>query len=47
MFFLSAHILSGRVELNASELADYAWVTRSEMRDYVHPDYYAAIRDLL
>jgi large subunit ribosomal protein L46 len=47
VFFLKAHILAGQVHVDNREIIDFAWVTKQEMRDYVSPEYYAAVKDLL
>jgi len=42
VFVLKALYLSGQVTLG-SQLADYAWVTKTEMKDYVSSDYYSSL----
>lgn len=44
---MKAHIFAGQVRINNKEIVDFAWVTKQEMKDYVHPDYYNAIKDML
>ncbi|KAF9116828.1 54S ribosomal protein L17 mitochondrial [Mortierella sp. AM989] len=47
VFFMKAHIFSGQVQLDNKEVIDFAWVTKQEMKDYVSPDYYEAVKDML
>ncbi|KAF8979266.1 54S ribosomal protein L17 mitochondrial [Entomortierella lignicola] len=47
VFFMKAHIFSGQVQVDNKEIVDFAWVTKQEMKDYVSPDYYEAVKDML
>jgi len=48
VFFHRALYQSGNIRLNAKEgLIDYLWVTKKELKEYVHPDYYKGVEDLL
>ncbi|KAG9295679.1 hypothetical protein G9A89_002997 [Geosiphon pyriformis] len=47
VFFMKAHIFAGQAKVDHNEIVDFAWVTKQEMQEYVHPDYYAAVKDML
>lgn len=47
VFFMKAHIFSGQVKVDNKEIVDFAWVTKQEMKDYVAPEYYEAVQDML
>ncbi|KAF9355123.1 54S ribosomal protein L17 mitochondrial [Mortierella sp. AD094] len=47
VFFMKAHIFAGQVQVDNKEIVDFAWVTKQEMKDYVSPDYYEAVKDML
>ncbi|KAG0379287.1 54S ribosomal protein L17 mitochondrial [Mortierella sp. AD032] len=47
VFFMKAHIFAGQVEVDNKEIMDFAWVTKQEMKDYVTPEYYEAVQDML
>ncbi|KAF9173387.1 54S ribosomal protein L17 mitochondrial [Mortierella sp. AD011] len=47
VFFMKAHIFAGQVQVDNKEIVDFAWVTKEEMKDYVSPDYYEAVKDML
>ncbi|RHZ54735.1 hypothetical protein Glove_423g17 [Diversispora epigaea] len=47
VFFMKAHIFSGQVRVDNKEIVDFAWVTKQEMENYVHPDFYNSIKDML
>ncbi|KAG0342489.1 54S ribosomal protein L17 mitochondrial [Podila horticola] len=47
VFFMKAHIFSGQVKVDNKEIVDFAWVTKQEMKDYVAPEYYEAVKDML
>ncbi|GJJ75525.1 large subunit ribosomal protein L46 [Entomortierella parvispora] len=47
VFFMKAHIFAGQVQVDNKEIVDYAWVTKQEMKDYVAPEYYEAVQDML
>ncbi|CAG8460758.1 6416_t:CDS:2, partial [Diversispora eburnea] len=47
VFFMKAHIFSGQVRIDNKEIVDFAWVTKQEMENYVHPNFYNAIKDML
>lgn len=42
-----SYYLQGQVTLNASELVDYKWVTKAELKDYLHPTLLAEVLDML
>ncbi|KAF9103892.1 54S ribosomal protein L17 mitochondrial [Mortierella sp. GBA35] len=47
VFFMKAHIFAGQVQVDNKEIVDFAWVTKQEMKDYVAPEYYEAVKDML
>ncbi|KAG0046778.1 54S ribosomal protein L17 mitochondrial [Gryganskiella cystojenkinii] len=47
VFFMKAHIFAGQVQVDNKEVVDFAWVTKQEMKDYVSPEYYEAVQDML
>ncbi|KAF9432036.1 54S ribosomal protein L17 mitochondrial [Entomortierella beljakovae] len=47
VFFMKAHIFAGQVQVDNKEIVDYAWVTKQEMKDYVAPEFYDAVKDML
>ncbi|KAF9923545.1 54S ribosomal protein L17 mitochondrial [Linnemannia zychae] len=47
VFFMKAHIFAGQVQVDNKEIVDFAWVTKQEMKDYVTPEYYEAVKDML
>ncbi|KAF9580667.1 54S ribosomal protein L17 mitochondrial [Lunasporangiospora selenospora] len=47
VFFMKAHIFAGNVQIDNKEVVDYAWVTKDEMKSYVTPEYYEAVKDML
>lgn len=40
-------MFNGHVEVNKTEIVDHAWVTKEELKEFVHPEYYAAVKDIL
>ena len=44
---MKAHIFAGQVQVDNKEIVDFAWVTKQEMKDYVTPEYYTAVKDML
>ncbi|KAF9911363.1 54S ribosomal protein L17 mitochondrial [Linnemannia zychae] len=47
VFFMKAHIFAGQAQVDNKEVVDFAWVTKQEMKDYVAPEYYEAVKDML
>ncbi|CAG8630073.1 9952_t:CDS:2 [Acaulospora morrowiae] len=47
VFFMKAHIFAGQVKVDKKEIIDFAWVTKQEMKEYVHAEYYDAVKDML
>ncbi|KAG0242253.1 39S mitochondrial ribosomal protein L46-domain-containing protein [Mortierella sp. GBAus27b] len=47
VFFMKAHIFAGQAQVDNKEIVDFAWVTKQEMKDYVAPEYYEAVKDML
>ncbi|ORX96254.1 hypothetical protein K493DRAFT_314588 [Basidiobolus meristosporus CBS 931.73] len=47
VFFMKARIFSGQAAPEAKTFQDFAWVTKQELKDYVHEDYYNAVKDML
>ncbi|RIB11738.1 39S mitochondrial ribosomal protein L46-domain-containing protein [Gigaspora rosea] len=47
VFFMAAHIFAGQVKVDNKEIIDFAWVTKQEMKNYVHTEYYEAVKDML
>ncbi|KAI9141827.1 hypothetical protein BKA69DRAFT_1038150 [Paraphysoderma sedebokerense] len=47
IFFHKAHILSGRPQPDMKEVSDYAWVTKSELKNYVDKEYFENVVELL
>jgi hypothetical protein len=48
-FFYHTYLLDGapEVQMLKFNFSDYAWVDRHEMKDYLEPDYYAYVKDML
>jgi hypothetical protein len=46
-FIFKAHILAGQVNPSAASLADFAWLTKREVKQAVTPDYWTNIQDIL
>ena len=46
-FIFKAHILAGQVDPSAASLADFAWLTKREIKRAVTPDYWTNIHDIL
>jgi large subunit ribosomal protein L46 len=44
---MKAHIFAGQVQVDGKEVIDFAWVTKQEMKDYVSPEYYETVKDML
>ncbi|KAK9702609.1 hypothetical protein K7432_011170 [Basidiobolus ranarum] len=47
VFFMKARIFAGQAAPEATKFQDFAWVTKQELKDYVHEDYYNAVKDML
>ncbi|RUS31697.1 39S mitochondrial ribosomal protein L46-domain-containing protein [Jimgerdemannia flammicorona] len=47
VFSMKAHIFAGQVRPDNDEVVDFAWVTKQELKEYVTPDYYKAVKDML
>eukprot|EP01114_Cavostelium_apophysatum_P014180 TRINITY_DN3611_c0_g1_i1.p1 TRINITY_DN3611_c0_g1~~TRINITY_DN3611_c0_g1_i1.p1 ORF type:complete len:308 (+),score=58.81 TRINITY_DN3611_c0_g1_i1:50-973(+) len=47
VFFYKARYLMGPIRLNKNELEDHLWVTKSELKEYLAPEYYEYVKDLL
>lgn len=47
MFVLKAQYLSGNVVVDNSELDDYVWVTKDEMKEYVSNEYHKNVAPVL
>jgi len=47
VFFYKARYLRGPVRLNNAEVTDHLWVTKSELKDYLDPEYYTYMKEVL
>ncbi|CAG8492191.1 1377_t:CDS:2 [Paraglomus occultum] len=47
VFFLKAHIFAGQAQVDNKEIVEFAWVTKQEMQQYVTPEYYSYVKDML
>ncbi|OLL24216.1 54S ribosomal protein L17, mitochondrial [Neolecta irregularis DAH-3] len=47
IFFLRAHIFAGQAVPNGSDVKDFMWLTKEEIKEYVAPDYWLGIRHAL
>ncbi|CAG8712006.1 12840_t:CDS:2, partial [Ambispora leptoticha] len=47
VFFMKGHIFAGQVKIDNEEVVDFAWVTKQEMKDYVHEEYYNVVKNML
>lgn len=47
VFLYHGEYLSGQPKLDQKELVDYAWVTRDELQEYLSPEFFGFIRDIL
>ncbi|CAG8437353.1 3441_t:CDS:2 [Ambispora gerdemannii] len=47
VFFMKGHIFAGQVKIDREEVVDFAWVTKQEMKDYVHKEYYNVVKNML
>ena len=46
-FFYRFHILGGDAAFDPELVEDFVWVTKEEAAEYVHPDYYAYVSQIL
>lgn len=44
---MKAYIFAGQARPDNKEIVDYAWVTKQELKEYVSPQYYEAVKDML
>lgn len=47
VFFYKMHILAGQVEPNGPSAADFAWLTKEEIKGYVEREYWHGVKDML
>ena len=46
-FFYRFHVLGWTAQFDPELVADHMWVTKQEMAEYVHPDYYEYVSQIL
>lgn len=48
-FFLKSRIMAGQADLSANllNIADFKWLSREEIAQFVHPAYYSQIKNML
>ncbi|KAJ3173602.1 54S ribosomal protein L17 mitochondrial [Geranomyces variabilis] len=47
IFYLKAHILSGKIQTDGKLADDYAWATKQELKEYLKPDVYASVSKMM
>ncbi|KAI8818519.1 uncharacterized protein EV422DRAFT_551194 [Fimicolochytrium jonesii] len=47
VFYMKAHILSGKISANPKLVEDHAWATKQELKEYLSPDYYQSVQRML
>ncbi|KAI8579059.1 hypothetical protein K450DRAFT_243658 [Umbelopsis ramanniana AG] len=47
VFFMKAHVFAGQCNPDNKEVVDFAWVTKDELPNYVSPEYFNAVKDML
>jgi large subunit ribosomal protein L46 len=47
VFFMKAHVFAGQCNPDNKEVVDFAWVTKDELPQYVSPEYFDAVKDIL
>jgi len=46
-FFFKGHIMAGQVKPNPNTIADFAWLTKQEIKARVEKDYWESVKDML
>lgn len=48
-FFLKSRIMAGQADLSTSpyKLVDFKWLSKDEISQFVHPQYYSQIKNML
>lgn len=48
-FFMNSRIMAGQADLSASSLGlkDFKWLAKDEIPQFVHPQYYSYIKNML
>lgn len=48
-FFMKARIMAGQADLaaNSQNLKDFKWLAKDEISQYVRPEYYSSIKNIL
>lgn len=48
-FFLKSRIMAGQADLSAGSLnlKDFKWLSKDEISQFVHPQYYGSIKNML
>lgn len=49
-FFMKARIMAGQPDLSASQtkdIEDFRWLSKDEIEEVVHPDYWVKVRNML
>ncbi|KAI8917074.1 39S mitochondrial ribosomal protein L46-domain-containing protein [Powellomyces hirtus] len=47
IFYMKAHILSGKIQPNGKLASDYAWATKQELKEYLKPEQYATVSKMM
>ncbi|KAJ3163451.1 54S ribosomal protein L17 mitochondrial [Geranomyces michiganensis] len=47
IFYMKAHILSGKIQTDGKLADDYAWATKQELKEYLKPDVYATVSKMM
>ncbi|KXS17087.1 hypothetical protein M427DRAFT_54743 [Gonapodya prolifera JEL478] len=47
VFFMYGHAFGGQVQPDGKEIVDFAWITKEGLAEYLDPNYYNAIKDVL
>lgn len=48
-YFMKARIMAGQADLSANlhDLKDFKWLSKEEIKQYVSPQYFSSIKDML
>ncbi|XP_046560193.1 39S ribosomal protein L46, mitochondrial-like isoform X1 [Haliotis rubra] len=47
LFFFKAAYKTGSVNVDEDSTEDFLWVTKRELRDYLHPSYYSSVKSFI
>jgi large subunit ribosomal protein L46 len=47
VYFFKGHVLAGQCKPDGKEIVDFAWLSKEEIKEYVEPHYWEAVKDML